>query len=47
MQGLQRMMRIAISLGFCRMMPSSSAIVSGNMVGTVNEDVCVFGASFL
>ena len=28
------------SLGLCGMVPSSSAIVLGNMVGKVNEDVC-------
>ena len=39
--GLQKVMRIVISLGFCEMMPSSSGIVLGNMMGTVNECICV------
>ena len=34
-------MRIVISLGFCGMMPRSSAIVLGNIVGKLNEGVCV------
>ena len=34
-------MRIVISLGLCGMVPSSSAIVLGNMVEKVNEDMCV------
>ena len=41
MQGIEEVMRIVISLGFCGMMSSSSEIVLGNMVGTVNEDMCV------
>ena len=35
------MMRIVISLGFCEMMLCSSAAVLGNMLGTVNEGMCV------
>ena len=35
------MMRIAISLRLCGMMPSSSTIVLENMVGKVNEGPCV------
>ena len=34
-------MRIVISLGICGMVPSSSAIVLGNMEGKVNEGMCV------
>ena len=34
-------MCIAISLGFCWMMSSSSATVLGNMVGKVTKGVCV------
>ena len=40
--GLQKVMRIVIPLGFCEMMPSCSGIVLGNMMGTVNECICVF-----
>ena len=35
------MMRIFISVGLCGMMPSSSAIVIGNVAEKVNEDMCV------
>ena len=41
MQGLQKVMRIVISLGFCGMMSTSSEIVLVNMVGTVNEGMYV------
>ena len=41
MQGLQKVMRIVISLGFCVMRTSSSAIILRNIVGTVNEEVCI------
>ena len=41
MQGLQKVMSIVISLGFCRMMSTSSEIVLVNMVGTVNEGMYV------
>ena len=34
-------MHIVISLGFCGMMSSISAIVLGNMVAKVNEGICV------
>ena len=35
------MMGIFISLGLCGMVPSSSAIVFGNLLGKVNEGMCV------
>ena len=38
MQGLWNMMLIVISLGFCGIISSSSAIVLGNEVGKVNEE---------
>ena len=41
MQGLRKVMRIVISLGFCVMRTSSAAIILRNIVGTVNE-WCVF-----
>ena len=41
MQGLQTVMRIVISPGFCGIMSGSPAIFFGNMVGKVNEDMCV------
>ena len=34
-------MRIVTFLGFCGMMPSSSATVLGNMVGKVSQGMCV------
>ena len=34
-------MHIVISLGFCEMVPSSSAIVLGNIVGKVNEGMYI------
>ena len=40
-QGLQKVMHIVIFLGFSGMITSSSAIVLGNMVETVNEGMCV------
>ena len=46
MQALQKMMRIVISLSFCGIMPSSSAIVLRSMVGKVNEGVCVCCGGF-
>ena len=36
---------MVISLGFCRMMPSSATAVFGNMVGKVNEGICFCGGS--
>ena len=41
MQGLQKMMHKVTSLGFCKMMPSSSAVVLGNILRIVNEGICV------
>ena len=41
MQGLQKVMRIVISLGFCEIMPSSIRIVLGDMVAKVNQGMCV------
>ena len=41
MQGLQKVMRIVIFLGFCGMMSISSGIVLVNIVGTVNQGICV------
>ena len=35
-------MLIVISLELCGTIPSSSAIVLGNMVGRMNEGMCVF-----
>ena len=35
------MIHIVISLVFCGMMASTSAVVLGNIVGTVNEGICV------
>ena len=34
-------MGIVMSLGLCGMVPSSSAIVLGNVLGKVNECMCV------
>ena len=42
MQGLQKVMHIVIFLGFCGMIPNSSAAVLENMVETVNEGMCVY-----
>lgn len=39
-------MHIVISLDFCGLMPSSFPIVFGNMVGKVNDGMCVSGGSF-
>ena len=39
-------MPIVISLGFCGMIPSSSAIVFGNMVAKANENVCFSSGGF-
>ena len=41
MQGLQKVMRIVISFGFCGMMSTSSGLALVKMVGTVNEGMCV------
>ena len=46
MQCHQKVMRIIIYLGFCGMMPSSSAIALGNIAGQVNEGMCVCGGGF-
>ena len=36
------MIGIVIFLGFCGMMPSRSALIPGNIVGKVNEDMRVY-----
>ena len=41
MQGLWRVMCLVISLGFCGMMSSSFTAFLKNMVGIVNEVMCV------
>ena len=45
-QGVQKVMHIVISLGFCGMIPSSSAIVLGNMVAKATENVCFSWGGF-
>ena len=46
MQGIQKVMHIVISLGFCGMIASSSTIAFGNMVAKANENVCFFWGEF-
>ena len=41
MQGLSKVIRIAISLGLCLMITSSPPIVLGIMIGKVNEGKCI------
>ena len=41
MQGLWKVMCLVISLGFCGMMSSSFTDFLKNMVGKVNEGMCV------
>ena len=40
MQGVQKVMHIVNSLGFCGIIASSSAIAFGNMVEKANGNVC-------
>lgn len=46
MLGVQKVMPIVISLGFGGMIPSSSAIIFGNMVAKANENVCFSSGGF-
>ena len=41
MQGLSKVIRGVVSLGFYGMMPSSFATTLGNLVGKVNEGMCL------